>query len=65
MSLTHPAAAMGRACGLGLGSEADFEVNAAIATTVKSANLPIAISPVELNLLTVKADSAPALIYEL
>ena len=63
MSLTHPAAAMGRACGLG--SEADFEVNAAIATTVKSANLPIAISPVELNLLTVKADSAPALIYEL
>ena len=44
---THPAAAIS-------GSDAEFEVKAAIATTVESATLPIptAISPVELNSLT-------------
>ena len=36
------------------GSAADFEVKVAIATTVESANLPTAISFVELNSLTSK-----------
>ena len=45
--VTHPAAAIS-------GSDTEFEVKAAIATTVESATLPIptAISPVELNSLT-------------
>ena len=44
--VTHPAVIKG--------SAADFEVKAAIATTVETANLPTAISFVELNSLTSK-----------